>query len=436
MKILYNNDKGYILCMEFDKLYEFEQIIKKTNNIRDLLQIAVSYYVYFDLKKHNDSSLIEDKNIRKIFELIISEEIYKDEIENIRTIDNFELKKYLDVILHCKKNLNCDYCLSSSNPMVHNINSYIPIIKKGEGVYDGHVSLKKVTEDTKIDDILKLFLFKRGNLSHKMEQEVYLVKIHQSLIEFENSYEIFFAIEDNCNQINHHNSFIVVSLIDNVRRFYDLLCDENINCRKPMNLVKNFFAYGMVGNMDLNSTNILIKDSNDCEKFYIVDPTLFFAYKNVELIEVDLSLKAVSLFSNFIQNFTFNDKKNIREKIIDLFVKYFLIFEELLNEVNPLNKEHEIFISRMQEKLNRIIDQNIVNKFLIKMADGEIWQELVDIRSNINYEKLDNIKNLLENNKVESFVIEECNVSIPTAEYHEIITRNIRDFDLMMEKYV
>ncbi len=117
-------------------------------------------------------------------------------------------------------------------------------------------------------------------------------------------------------------------------------------------------------------------------------------------------------------------------------MKYFLIFEELLNEVNPLNKEHEIFISRMQEKLNRIIDQNIVNKFLIKMADGEIWQELVDIRSNINYEKLDNIKNLLENNKVESFVIEECNVSIPTAEYHEIITRNIRDFDLMMEKYV
>lgn len=429
--------------MSFKKIYKFEKLISKTNNIRDCIQIAVAYYVYFDLPKIKNLSRVDKKNyiidILAILCIALKEKIELNNIKQSINKNNLKLIEYLNIIINLKKELHSEYYISSTiKTIVQNTNSYIPIIEKEEGVYSGYIAIKKITKETTISDAMELFLFKKAHVDQKIEQEVYLVKLHQELIDIKNSYDIFFAIDDYSQPIDYKNTFIGVQLIQNTIRFCDIVNKrKKIVYKKPINLVKSLFAYGMLGDKDINLTNILIQDYYDCCVFYICDPQILFANNNTLLSKANTSLDTMNLYKDFIMDFDDKIKSNLLNNLNVLFTKQFLILKNYIieEELGKLtSNDREMFASKALQILDKTLGQNIIYNFLEKMTNDEIWQELLDIKNNIDYSKMEDVKNIFKDHKVENYAIQTCNMSIPTNEYHEIVIKNIRAFHDMVEK--
>ena len=114
--------------MSFRKIYKFEKLISKTNNIRDCIQIAVAYYVYFDLPKIKNLSRVDKKNyiidILTILCIALKEKIELNNIKQSINKNNLKLIEYLNIIVNLKKELHSEYYISSTiNPVLYNLMS-------------------------------------------------------------------------------------------------------------------------------------------------------------------------------------------------------------------------------------------------------------------------------------------------------------------------
>ena len=130
-------------------------------------------------------------------------------------------------------------------------------------------------------------------------------------------------------------------------------------------------------------------------------------------------------------------KSNLLNNLNVLFTKQFLILKNYIieEELGKLpSNDREMFASKAVQILDKTLGQNIIYNFLEKMTNDEIWQELLDIKNNIDYSKMEDVKNIFKDHKVENYAIQTCNMSIPTNEYHEIVMKNIKAFDDMVKK--
>jgi hypothetical protein len=240
------------------------------------------------------------------------------------------------------------------------------------------------------------YLIKGTNYHCFYNNEVYLLTLMREILGEKNSSE--------CILIKNNDDWKIGSrLIENTENIYQFL-ELNKKCDKPAeNFVSSMLLSVILGNIDPNSTNILIQCCEEKNKFYLIDPLIISQNNKFGIDANKLQTDILNLYSNFIKT---TNRSNLRENLTKLFVEYFTICnDDFLKKViiwiedyikNPENeisdelKDKNIKTIGNLKKISNKNDEminNLLGNLINSMSENDIIQEISLIKGITNKQK-------------------------------------------------
>ena len=182
----------------------------------------------------------------------------------------------------------------------------------------------------------------------------------------------------------------------------------NKECDKPSeNFVSSMLLSVIIGNIDPNSTNILIQCCEEKNKFYLIDPLIISQNNKFGIDANKLQTDILTLYCDFINT---TNRSNLRDDLKDnlkkLFAKYFAICNDnFLKKViiwiedyikNPESKiPYELKdkniktignLKKISNKNDEMIN-NLLGNLINSMSENDIIQEISLIKGITNKQK-------------------------------------------------
>jgi hypothetical protein len=255
------------------------------------------------------------------------------------------------------------------------------------------------------------YLLKETNFHCFYNNEVYALSLARVILGDDNSTECILVLDNNKWKI-------ASKLIHNTENIYQFL-ENNKKCYKPSeNFISIILTSIILNNIDPNSTNILIHDNGQKNKFYLIDPLIISQNNKFGIDANKLENNINILYRNFT---TTTNKSNIKQNILILFKGYFQICNDqflkkviswiknymddcenkISNEIRIKNEKTIGYLEKVSNKNDEMISE-ILENLINSMDDQSIIKEISTIKGidDQQKQKIEKIGNYFESDDV------------------------------------